>query len=177
MAAETDLDEDADVALDGVSGTQLDGQQTQLMSVMGDSQKRSGSNSSFVRSASQSSSGHESGQIGKSRKKGIDKQTFNTLEALKNDEDKNMYELVYSRGKTLKDDNRLAYYSFYMVVHYKEVIYLGLFAVIYTCASGLNMLLLHPTTYDSKERWPFVFYARGAFIGLLAIMVISDFIF
>ena len=51
----------------------------------------------------------------------------------------NMYEMVYSRGKSLKDDNRLAYYSFFTVFGYKEVIYLGLFSIIYTCASGIDM--------------------------------------
>ena len=55
-----------------------------------------------------------------------------------------MYEIVYSRGKYLKDDNRLAYYSFYTVVRYKENVYLWLFSMIYTCASGMNMQLVHP---------------------------------
>ena len=73
-----------------------------------------------------------------------------------------MYEIVYSRGKSLKDDNRLAYYSFFTVVHYSEVIYLGLFSMVYTAASGLDMALLHKELAvpgAATGRWPFVRYA------------------
>ena len=74
------------------------------------------------------------------KKRGISRRTFDTLEALKKgDNDLNMYEIVYSRGKNLKDDKRLAYYSFLTVLGYMEVIYLGLFSVTYTCASGIDM--------------------------------------
>ena len=84
---------------------------------------------------------------------------FDTLEALKGGEEgSNMYEIVYSKGKSLKDDNRLAYYSYFSVLCYKEVIYLTVFSILYTCASGINMQLIHPMT-TTADVWPFVRYA------------------
>lgn len=45
----------------------------------------------------------------------IDKQTFDTLKTMHTSQagESNMYDLVYSKKKkALKDDNRLAYYSY-----------------------------------------------------------------
>ena len=90
----------------------------------------------------------------------------------------NMYELVYSKGKSLKDDNRLAYYSFFTIMQYKEILSLGLFSMIYTSASGINIQLVHSIDItDYSVKWPFVRYAQGAFVGLIMVALISDFIF
>ena len=58
---------------------------------------------------------------------------------------RNMYEIIYNTDRSkfaLKDDKRMAYYTFYTVICYKEVIYLGLFGSSYIAASGLNVMMI-----------------------------------
>jgi len=47
------------------------------------------------------------------------------------DDDRNMYDLVYSRGKKLKDDERMTYFSFLTVFKYPEFGYLAAFSIFY----------------------------------------------
>ena len=64
-----------------------------------------------------------------------------------------MYEIIYNtdrHNQALKDDNRMAYYSFYTVIRYKEVMYLGLFGSLYVASSGLNVMLVM-NLYDKDD--------------------------
>lgn len=58
----------------------------------------------------------------------------------------NMFDLVYSKNKTLKDDNRMAYYSYYQVMCFPEMIYLEIFSILYTAATGISTYLESPDT-------------------------------
>ena len=57
-----------------------------------------------------------------------------------------MFDLVYSKNKTLKDDNRMAYYSYYQVMCFPEMIYLEIFSILYTAATGISTYLESPDT-------------------------------
>ena len=93
-------------------------------------------------------------------------------------ENRNMYEIVYSKQKRLRDDNRLKYYSFLNIIQYREVIHLGIFSILYITSAGLNIQLSHPfNNYEERVNWPFERYAEGAFCGLFCIILFSDCIF
>ena len=80
---------------------------------------------------------------------------FDTLKTMREkNENRNMYEIVYSGGKKLKDDKRLTYYSFLKVISYPDVILLCLFSILYMTASGLNVELAHPLV-EYEIKWPF----------------------
>ena len=86
-----------------------------------------------------------------------------------------MFEMVYSRGKKLKDDLRPTYYSFCAIFKFPEVVVLAIFSVFYTASSGMNIELAHPI--NTKMQWPFEYYTYGAASGLTLVILISDFIF
>ena len=88
---------------------------------------------------------------------------------------RNMYELVYSKQKTLKDDNRLTYFSFNSVIFYPEMRILSAFAMLNTAASGINTIVVH--ALETKNEWPFAYYSYGAASGMVLVIVVSDFIF
>ena len=94
------------------------------------------------------------------------------------EEDKNMYELVYSRGKNLKDDERMTYFSFLSVCKYPEFQYLAIFTIFYQAASGINITETHPEDYNKEKMgWEYTYYVYGAFTGLFIVILVSDFIF
>jgi len=86
-----------------------------------------------------------------------------------------MYELIYSKRKTLKDDKRLTYFSFSTVCAYPEVINLVIFSTLATAATGINTTLTQPL--NTELAWPFEFYVYGASCGLILVILISDFMF
>jgi len=86
-----------------------------------------------------------------------------------------MYEMIYSRNKSLQEDSRLTYFSFATVMSYAEELYLGIFSVLYTVSAGLTIELARP--YEGSLLWPFTYYTYGATAGLLIVIVVSDFIF
>ena len=94
------------------------------------------------------------------------------------EEEKNMYELVYSRGKKLKDDERMTYFSIYSVCKYPEFQYLAIFTILYQSASGINITETHPEDYNTEKMdWEYTYYVYGAFTGLFIVILVSDFIF
>lgn len=75
----------------------------------------------------------------------IDKQTFDTMKILSESGDRrNMYEMIYSKRKTLKEDQRLTYFSFWSVCKYPELLNLIIFSTLSTAASGINTTLTQP---------------------------------
>ena len=86
-----------------------------------------------------------------------------------------MYELVYSKHKSLKDDDRLTYYSMHQVLSYHEVHVLALFSILYITSISINLGLAHPEASDLD--WPFTYYVYGASTGLTIVAICSDFIF
>ncbi len=91
------------------------------------------------------------------------------------DDNRNMYELIYSKNNSLKDDNRLTYYSFYEVMTYPELKFLSIFSVFYIASISINLQLAQPL--DSSLEWPFTYYVFGAATGLAIVALLSDFIF
>ena len=57
---------------------------------------------------------------------------------------RSLYEIVYSKYKGLKDDDRLTYYSFNSILRYEEVYYLGLFTILYTAGASLSIRVANP---------------------------------
>lgn len=86
-----------------------------------------------------------------------------------------MYELVYSKHKSLKDDDRLTYYSMYQVLTYSEVHVLAVFSILYICSISINLGLAHLEAGGLD--WPFTYYVYGASTGLTIVAIFSDFIF
>lgn len=106
----------------------------------------------------------------------IDKKTFDTLKTMQEcNDDRNMYELIYSKNNSLKDDNRLTYYSFYEVMTYPELKFLSVFSIFYIASISVNLQLAQPK--DSGLEWPFTYYVFGAATGLTIVALLSDFIF
>ena len=106
----------------------------------------------------------------------INKETFDNLKILKQQDDgRTLYELVYSRHKALKDDNRLIYYSYNTIFKYTEMYYLGSFSIFYVAGCGIAIDLANP--YEGNIKWPFDYYAFGCLTGLGIIIIISDFLF
>ena len=107
----------------------------------------------------------------------INKQMFYTLRTLGQTSrgQDNIYEIVYSRKKALKDDNRLFYYSYAAPFRYREMYYLSAFSIFQVASSSLNVTLARP--YDTSLDWPFACYVWGVFVGLIVIIFVSDFVF
>lgn len=88
---------------------------------------------------------------------------------------RNMFELIYSKHTTLKDDNRLTYFSFGSIVKYPELFSLCMFSILSTASSSINTSLSQPDELGLD--WPFVYYVYGAASGLVLVIIVSDFIF
>ena len=86
-----------------------------------------------------------------------------------------MYEMIYSKRKTLKEDQRLTYFSYWSVCKYPELINLMVFSTLSTAASGINTNLTQPLTTDLE--WPFAYYVYGISSGLIVLLLVSDFMF
>ena len=103
----------------------------------------------------------------------INKQTFNMMQDTANGG--NIYEMVYSLNKKLKDDQRLIYYSFHTVLLYKELLPLLVFTIANTASVGITITLAQANASDLV--WPFEYYCIGGGCGLLVVIFISDFLF
>ena len=73
---------------------------------------------------------------------------FDTIETMQERyDDRNMYEIIYKRGKKLKEDDRLAYFSFAKIMKYPELFYLAIFSSLYTAAASINIDMVKETDW------------------------------
>ena len=106
----------------------------------------------------------------------VDKQTFDTIKVMKDKGDnRSMFDLIYKKSKSLKDDRRLIYFSFGSILRLPEVQLLILFSTLYTVASGINANLVK---IDYFESWyPYQYSVYGSTAGLLLVIIFNDLIF
>ena len=65
---------------------------------------------------------------------------FDTLETMQErHDDRNMYELIYKRGKKFREDERIGYFSFAKIMGYPDIFYLSIFSSLYTAAASINI--------------------------------------